>query len=197
MDINSFVANFQGGARANRYKVILNFPFEVNGGLSVNAAVGAVLGPISAGTTINAGSPSPLFQFMCKGASLPGTTVNSIIVPYMGRDFKVAGDRTFADWNVQVTNDENFAIRNAFEKWMNAINSHEGNVRIPTVNGYFATADIYQLSTTGAILKKYRMHNLFPSDVSEISVGFDQNDVIEEFTVNFAYSHWTSPDITT
>ena len=196
MDINAFMANFQGGARANRYKVILNFPFEVNSGLSLTASVGAVLGPIAGGTSISSGSPSPLFQFMCKGAALPGSQVNSIDVPYMGRVYKVAGDRTFTDWNVNVLNDENFAIRNAFERWMNAINSHVGNVRTPTTNGYYANAEIYQLSTTGSVIKKYKIHSLFPTDLGEISVGFDQNDTVEEFTVNFALAYWTS-DTTT
>ena len=110
----------------------------------------------------------------------------------MGRSFKVAGDRTFDDWNVTITNDENFVVRNAFEKWMNAINSHVGNVRTPTTNGYYADAEVYQLSTTNAVLKKYKFHNIFPTNMSDISVGFDQNDTIEEFTVNFAVTYWTT-----
>jgi hypothetical protein len=30
---------------------------------------------------------------------------------------------------VSVINDEDFVIRNAFERWMNGINSHAGNLR--------------------------------------------------------------------
>lgn len=192
MEIDSFIANFDGGARPNRYRVILNFPFESSGGINISGTIGAIAGPISIGTGFNAGSPSQKFSFMCKAAAIPESALGSINIPYQGRDFKVAGDRTFTDWNVTVLNEENFSIRNAFERWMDRINSHRGNVRTPTTNSYFADAEVYQLSTTGAILKKYKFHSMFPTNLSEISLGFDQNDSVEEFSAVLSYAYWTS-----
>ena len=62
-----------------------------------------------------------VFQFMCKAASLPASTIANIDVPFRGRIFKVAGDRTIDVWSVTVINDEDFKLRNAFEEWMNNI----------------------------------------------------------------------------
>jgi hypothetical protein len=48
----------------------------------------------------------------------------SVPVQYFGRELKFAGNRTFADWTLNVINDEDFVVRNAFERWMNGLNSH-------------------------------------------------------------------------
>ena len=48
-------------------------------------------------------------------ASLPASNIANIDVPFRGRIFKVAGDRTIENWSITVINDEDFAIRNAFE----------------------------------------------------------------------------------
>ena len=61
------------------------------------------------------------FQFLCKSAALPASNIASIDVPFRGRIFKVAGDRTFDTWTITVINDEDFKIRNAMERWMQFI----------------------------------------------------------------------------
>ena len=42
------------------------------------------------------------FRFMCKAAQLPASTIANIDVPFRGRIFKVAGDRTVDTWTVTV-----------------------------------------------------------------------------------------------
>jgi hypothetical protein len=61
---------------------------------------------------------------MCKTAQLPGATLGVVPVQYFGRELKFIGNRQFADWTITVINDEDFIVRNAFERWMNGINSH-------------------------------------------------------------------------
>ena len=61
------------------------------------------------------------FKFLCKASNIPASTVGSIDVPFRGRIFKVAGDRTIDNWSITVINDENFDIRTAFETWHNHI----------------------------------------------------------------------------
>jgi len=66
----------------------------------------------------------PDFSVLCKAAQLPASTVASIDVPFRGRIFKVAGDRTFETWTVTVINDNDFVIRSAMEKWMQLIGQY-------------------------------------------------------------------------
>ena len=138
-----------------------------------------------------------VFQFMCKAASLPASTIANIDVPFRGRIFKVAGDRTVDQWSVTVINDENFRLRNAFEEWVNLIANLDTNLGATDPSAYMVNAKVYQLgrgstpqSTTNAgnansVLKEYEFQDIFPTTVSAIDLSYDSSDAIEEFTVDF------------
>ena len=131
--------------------------------------------------------------FLCKAAQIPESTVSAIDVPYFGRNIKLAGTRTFAEWSPTIINDEDFAIRNAMEQWSNAINSLQGNLNnaggtAPSL--YKANAQVTQFSKTGEILRVYDFVGIFPTSVAAMDLGWDQGDAIEEFQVTFAYDYW-------
>ena len=127
--------------------------------------------------------------------ALPISTVNVVPVQYFGRELKFAGNRTFADWTITVINDEDFVVRNAFERWMNGINSHSLNVRNPIATspfGYTVDGEVKQFAKNGDTLKKYKFLGVFPTDVAPIDVDWGSNDTIEEFTVTLTYQWWES-----
>lgn len=131
--------------------------------------------------------------FMCEAASIPALTVGEIQVPYFGRKIKVAGDRTFANWNVTIINDEDFLIRNAMEEWSNKINSFEGNLR--TFGGaspllYKSEALVTQMGKVGTPVRTYKFKGLFPVEITQIELSWDSTDQIERFQVVFAYDSW-------
>jgi hypothetical protein len=131
--------------------------------------------------------------FMVKAAQLPASNISAIEVPYFGRKIKVAGDRTFEEWTVTVINDEDFAIRNSMERWMNSINTHIGNFREAAFlapEAYKTQAQITQFSKTGAPIRVYNFNGLFPTVISAIDTSWETNDTIEEFTITFAYDWW-------
>jgi hypothetical protein len=141
------------------------------------------------------GAPAQQVTFKARSTSLPGDSVSSIPVNYFGREIKVAGTRTFPDWSFTVINDEDFAIRNAFERWMSGLNSHVANLR----NGGLAVAAQYQVDAfvtqyakTGEPIKVYKIVGAFPTDVSAIDLDWASGDQIEEFAVTFAYQWWES-----
>ena len=137
------------------------------------------------------------FKFMCKAAQLPGQTIASIDVPFRGRTFKVAGDRTIDAWTVTIINDENFEYRNAFESWTELIANLDTNLGATLPDAYMRNARVYQLGrgsrtsstdSTGSenvILKEYEFIDIFPTSVSPIDLSYDSSDTIEEFTVEF------------
>src|SRR5262245_31529717 len=61
------------------------------------------------------------FSFRCQAAGLPESQLREIEVPYMGRNIKVAGNRTFAAWQATITEDEDWIVRDALETWHSAI----------------------------------------------------------------------------
>ena len=85
------------------------------------------------------------FSYMCKAATLPASNVANIDVPFRGRIFKVAGDRTIDPWTVTIINDEGFKLRNAFEEWTDLIARLDNNMGATDPEGYMANAKVYQL----------------------------------------------------
>ena len=137
------------------------------------------------------------FQYMCKAAQLPASVIANIDVPFRGRIFKVAGDRTIETWSVTVINDESFKLRNAFEEWMQLIAKLDTNIGAVSPEAYMVDADVYQLGrgskpgskdntgSANAVLKQYKMEQIFPTSLSAIDLSYDTGDTIEEFTVEF------------
>ena len=134
------------------------------------------------------------FRFTCRGASLPAATIQAIDVGYFGRKIKVQGDRTFSDWQVTVMNDEDFLVRSMFEKWSNALNRMESNIRDPNFamdeNSYKVDMDVIQYGKAGDVLRQYTIIGAFPTNVSEIALDWDTTNQVETFTVQFAYDYW-------
>jgi len=134
------------------------------------------------------------FRFTCRAAALPAATIQAIDVGYFGRKIKVQGDRTFADWQVTVMNDEDFLVRSMFEKWSNALNRLESNIRDPNFamdeNSYKVDMDIIQYGKAGDVLRQYTIIGAFPTNVSEIALDWDTTNQVETFTVSFAYDYW-------
>ena len=158
------------------------------------------------------------FKFMCKAASLPASTIANIDVPFRGRIFKVAGDRTIETWSTTIINDENFQFRNGFEEWMQQISRLENNLGTTNPASYMTNATVIQLGkgvvegaddATGAVasgnnnakyggndqtvveLARYQFQDIFPTNISAIDLSYDNGDQIEEFTVEFQVNSYS------
>lgn len=156
-----------GGARANLFNVRVNFPAYALG-------------------------DAELTSFMCKAAALPASTTGLITVPFRGRQLKIAGDRTFDTWTITVINDTGFEIRDAMERWMNGINSHNENTGFNDPAAYQTDLSVDQLDKDGDILKTYNFRSCFPTNIAAIELSYETVDAIEEFTVEFQVQYWES-----
>ena len=179
-----------GGARPNLFECEINFPTKLSANL----------------TASDDGIPlAEKTRFLVKAASLPGSTINVIDIPFRGRNLKIAGDRTFDPWTITIINDKDFIIRNAFEKWMNYMNKHEDNSGELNPVNYQKDMKVYQLGKAGTngdmstngnmkVLKAYQFYGLFPTSISAIDLSYDQADTIEEFTVDLQVQWWDALD---
>lgn len=133
-------------------------------------------------------------QYMVQSSSLPASTIGSFDVPYFGRKIRLAGDRTFEPWTVTVINDENFKIRHAMENWHNQMNQlSTGRTQLASTSpaAYKGTATVFQLSKKGEAIRAYEFQGIFPSDISNIDVDWNDTDSIERFQVTFQYDWYT------
>jgi hypothetical protein len=168
LGVDDFKAKLSGGgARANLFKATVNFPAVAGGDVE-------------------------LTSFMCKAAQLPSSVINPITIPFRGRQLQIAGDRTFEPWSITIINDVNFVTRNAFERWMNAINEHANNTGLTNPLDYQADMVIEQLNKAGEVVKRYDFRGTFPTNLSAIEVSYDSENTIEEFTVELQVQYWES-----
>jgi len=157
-----------GGARPNLFEVELAFPDAV---------------PV-------ANDILQKSRFLVKTAALPASSITPIDIPFRGRILKVAGDRTFETWTITVINDADFAIRSAFEKWMNTINKMDDATGLTNPEQYQKDAMVHQLDRDGSILRSYKFWDIYPTNLSAIDLSYETVDTIEDFTVEMQVHWW-------
>lgn len=180
--LNDFLTKIGEGVKPNMFAVDINWP--------------QTLASAPKSDDLN------LVNLLCKSAALPASNLGVIEVPFRGRTVKIAGDRTFDTWSATFFNDREFKLRAYFEKWLEQINTHEGNnsplFKPNNSEGYMATLGVKQLrkdnTESGSVLRQYDLLHAFPTSVSQIDLAYDSNDQIEEFTVEFQYSYWKAVD---
>jgi len=177
--INDFIQHFQGGGLRQHL-------FEVEGEIGRDEFGG------------NSSLP-----FLIQSASLPASTLGTIPIPYRGRQIKIPGDRTFAEWTITVIASTDMRIRNSFEAWSNDINSYEGNTLFGPDFGsagpfgaIFKDWRVYQLNRQGEKIKGYEMIGCWPSDIGAITVDATSTDTIETFDVTLQYSYFLTDSTT-
>ena len=187
--IDSFKARLvSGGARPNLFEVEMDFP----------SGVGIFDDEIENTT----------HRMMIKGAQLPASNIAEVIVPFRGRQLKVAGDRRFDPWTITVINDGDFKLRQAFERWANYIIKVSDGSGTINPTDYFTDWRVNQLgraqtdlNSTGQqngatlpILRRYNMKGCWPSSVSAIDLNYDTQDTVEEFQVTLQVQWWEAYD---
>ena len=167
-NVMSFLGKFDGGARPNRYRVTITPP------------------PKLAVVLTN-------LPFLCRSTSIPASTLGIAPVAYMGREVKIAGDRTFDDWSITVYNRKDFDLRIAFESWSNQMLYNYANVESGVINDeqdYFADATVDQLDRKDEVIQTYLMKGIWPTSIGDIALAYDSNNTVEEFQVTFAVQWW-------
>lgn len=192
--VNEFRSSMiQDGARPNQFEIVMPFPSIIG---SVTTGAEAAAGIATGGGITN---ETRMLTFHARSSQLPESAIGIAVQHYFGREVKFPGDPTFADWNITVINDENFVVRNAFERWMQSLKSYTTNLRAGNALSsfdYSVDATVRQLGKTGNTLKEYKFIGMFPMNVSPIELDWGDNDNIEVFQVSFAYQWWESVGIT-
>ena len=145
------------------------------------------------------GFDSATYSILCKAAQIPGSTHGTIEVPTGGgRRYKLAGDRTFAEWTTTVINDSNMNARNAIEAYQKSfVNADFETFQAVSAGGrttdsQLTVVTVQHLDQSGAPVRTYTLNNCFVSDISAIDLSYDSTDAISEFTVTWVYDYFTT-----
>lgn len=159
-----------GGARPHLFQVEMALPISL---ISVSQATLIREIPVKATAT-----------------QIPASTVDAIPVFYQGRAVNFSGNRTYSPWTIEVINDEDFGVYDAFISWLSALNEPVDNVRNSGLTSrpeqYKSQATILQYGQDETVIKSWKCLGLFPVNVSEITLGWQDTNQIERFQVTFA-----------
>lgn len=165
--ISDFKAQMrQGGARSNQFTVELTFPAFAGQGNASRAA-----------------------SFLCNATSLPAVSIENIQLQYRGRPVNFAGERSFQPWSITIINDGDFLIRNAFERWSDAIANFNATNGLVNPVDYQVDMRVIQLDRNGSKLKTYKFFDAYPTEVGQIGLAYD-NPSIQTFDVTFMYNYY-------
>lgn len=170
--LNRLKQSVGAGARANKYRVILNLPTVASGIVD-----------------------SDELDVLVTSASMPGKTIGAIELHNQGRKLVIPGDTSYSNsWGVEMYLNETHDARRAILKWMKACDNFQENVHASgsAYSDLLVTGTIIQLDSHGEEVVRYTMHNMWPSDVGEISMGDDSADTINKVSVTFTFSDWVT-----
>lgn len=131
------------------------------------------------------------FTYHVRTTSIPSKTIGPVEeLFWMGQNNKLAGDPTYEDIDITITNNENFQVREMFEKWLDIISHTVTNVRADP-SGYKATMIMKHLGSDGTAIAEYFCHGVWPKNVAAIELSHGSQDQVEEFTVSMSIDTWT------
>ena len=173
-NFKSNMADSGGGARPTLFSVSINCSFDASLSFSDNESL------------------------LCKATSIPAANIAALPLNYAGRAYKWNGFRTFDNWTVTVVNDETFGQRNKIMEWMRRISGKMDGGRTQKYGDHMSTAGIFkegtaeitQFGTDGLAKQKYKIHNMWPTELAGIPLDWS-SDAVEEYTVTCAYDFWT------
>ncbi len=175
--VSNFKSNMAaggGGARPTLFSVSINCSFDASLSFTSNESL------------------------LCKATSIPAANIAALPLNYAGRAYKWNGFRTFDNWTVTVVNDETFGQRNKIMEWMRRISGKMDGDRSANYGDHMSsggtfkegTAEITQFGTDGLAKQKYKIHNMWPTELAGIPLDWS-SDAVEEYTVTWAYDFWT------
>lgn len=172
LSIDSFKAKLVGGgARANLFRVTQNFPAFAQGDVE-------------------------LTSYMINSASFPASITNPVRVAFRGRELPLEGDRTYEPITLNIYNDVNHPVREAYLRWKNGISQHSSNQGLSNPADYMVDMVVEQLDKEGNVTVRYDILGAFPSNVGTIELSNAQASEIETFDVTLEYIQWQINGVT-
>jgi len=184
-DIKSLYTNFRDMSRSNLFYVEIKTISKGQGG----------------GDTTDSNTKYDMVKFLCKAAQVPTLTAGGAVeVPIMNRKYKLSGDPTFDDISLTIMNDQDYVARKYFEEWFSIIHNifktpndatSGGDTKIVSGEAwdYMREVTLHRLDRKMQPIMDVSLHYAFPTSVDSIDLGWENNDQIDEFTVNLSFTY--------
>lgn len=144
-------------------------------------------------------SGSKMLSAVVKTSQFPGISNEVIDFKFKGRNIPLRGQTTHGNtWTCTFYLDETHSLKHAFESEIESLDIHNYSEPIGTVRSaqrrnsknYARMMTIVQLDFDGTQQTAvYNLYNVFPKSVSAVDSDYSAVGTVQEFTVEFSYSH--------
>ena len=127
-----------------------------------------------------------------KSGSVPGRTIGTVPVPYMGLQFRVPGAASYPGsdgYQIEFYADSENLIRTQFERWSELTfddSTSTGNYRLYDNS----TVSLAQLNQKLEIVNTYKLIGVFPIEVGALTYTMVGAGESISFTATLAYQYW-------
>jgi hypothetical protein len=168
--IDTYKQQFETGARSYMFYFEPQFPRDL-------------------GVTLD----KPNARFLVKTATLPSSSVEEMITPWQGFDYKTGGKRMYNDLMCTFNVDLNANVRKAFLKWQDMILDPQTN-KHAYPSQYFTVQNLVLLGLQFEPILTYKLHFAWPGEVGDLQLDYAQTTEIASFDVTFKYTYFTWSD---
>jgi hypothetical protein len=184
----------RGFLQTNRYDVRIFFEdTALAGGFLTNPDLG----------NVSVMDVSRDLSYRCVSAALPGMTLKTADVNRMGLGVqeKMPYSGNFTDIQLSFLCDKYGAAYNFWYDWFNYIfsisgqstNGRSGRAYYTTEykDNYAATIEITVYDTTGRVAMQHILYKAFPTSISDIQVGWNNNNQLMKINTNITFREWS------
>jgi len=140
-------------------------------------------------------------NYVIKTAALPGRTHEKIDFMYRGKSIPIKGYNKYSQtWTCTFLLTEDHSIKSNLELWMESLDNHSyftkdsslvASTKTNLLSDYTSEIHIKQKNfDADSDTAVYKLYNVFPTEVSELSYGSDTVNEILELSVTFSFSHY-------
>lgn len=148
---------------------------------------------------------SKMLSSIVKTSSFPGVSNEIIDLKFKGRNIPLRGQTKYENtWTCTFYLDEAHTLKKAFQDEIESLDAHTfdyvtgvvSNAQNRNATNYTRTMTIVQLDFDGTQQTAvYNLYNVFPKTVQQVDVDYSEIGKVQEFTVEFSYSHFDSLNV--
>jgi hypothetical protein len=177
--ISSFLTNFYGGTRVNRFEITAN-----NCDTTSKGTGGLSTGQITAAET----------KYHIRAASIPGASISPINLNWFGRSIPIPGERVNDLWTITVLDDRpingQFSLYQRFKSWQKKVVDWGTDITVD-ISGIKDCSWTVKHYSSGdqSKFKDFTLKQVWPVTVGGFALDMTQDNVLATFTVQLAFSH--------
>lgn len=125
-------------------------------------------------------------HFFAETAEFPGTQILTQEIRYYDMPEKIAYGKAHDELNITFRVDRDYQVKRLFDAWVNSIYDRQtGDIYYKHI--YAGGLQIYQIMENGFSSYVIEFEDLFPTQVGQISLGWDQSGTYTRLPVTFSF----------